>query len=313
LKAWNNKQLLFELAEFEHHSPAEEADWTRPFMFTRQQEQLMNNLKAALEVRWHPVPGELLDLGRVFRQPLGELRLQRAPKRILGRREAALLGVFALVLHGAVIYWISQAPAPVLPVVPPEIPPMTIEFAQPAPPPVAETPPPPPEPVAPVVEPPPPIEDELAAKPAPPPPPPPKPKPVVKQQAPKPVPKPVVQPPAPPQPVAAPTPPTPPAPPAPPAPQPVTPASANAGYLHSPAPEYPALAMRRNWEGTVLLRVYVLASGKPSEIQVQTSSGRSQLDDAALAAVKRWSFVPAKRGADPVDGWVSVPIDFKLR
>ncbi|WP_296250542.1 energy transducer TonB [Pseudomonas sp. UBA4194] len=271
----------------------------------------MNNLKAAMEVRWQPVPGELLDLGRVFREPLGELRLQRVPKRILGRQEGVLLGVFALVLHGAVIYWVSQAPAPVLPVVPPEIPPMTIEFAQPAPP-VVETPPPPPEPVAtPVVEPPPPVEDELASKP--PPPPKPKPKPVVKKEVPKPVPKPVQQvpaPPTPPQPVAAPTPP---APPAPPAPKPITPASANAGYLHNPAPEYPALAMRRNWEGTVLLRVHVLASGKPSEIQVQTSSGRTQLDDAALAAVKRWSFVPAKQGNDPIDGWVSVPIDFKLR
>ena len=154
----------------------------------------MNNLKAAMEVRWQPVPGELLYLGRVFREPLGELRLQRVPKRILGRREGVLLGVFALVLHGAVIYWVSQAPAPVLPVVPPEIPPMTIEFAQPAPP-VVETPPPPPEPVAtPVVEPPPPVEDELASRP--PPPPKPKPKPVVKKEVPKPVTKPVQQVPA---------------------------------------------------------------------------------------------------------------------
>jgi protein TonB len=96
-------------------------------------------------------------------------------------------------------------------------------------------------------------------------------------------------------------------------PAPVTPASANAGYLHNPAPEYPALAMRRNWQGTVLLRVHVLATGKPGEIQIQKSSGRDQLDDAALAAVKRWSFAPAKQGNNPVDGWVSVPIDFKLQ
>lgn len=264
----------------------------------------MNNLKAALDVRWQPVPGELLDLGRVFREPLGTLRLQQVPKRILGRREGVMLGVFALVLHGAVIYWVSQAPTAALPVVPPQIPPMTIEFSQPAPP-VVE--PPPPEPVAPpVVEPPPPVVDELAAKP----PPPPKPKPVIKKEVPKPVVKPVEQRPAPPvapQPVAAPTPP------APPAPKPITPASANAGYLHNPAPEYPALAMRRNWEGTVLLRVHVLANGKPSEIQVQKSSGRTQLDDAALSAVKRWSFVPAKQGNDPIDGWVSVPIEFKLQ
>jgi protein TonB len=71
--------------------------------------------------------------------------------------------------------------------------------------------------------------------------------------------------------------------------------------------------MRRGWEGTVLLRVQVLPSGQPGEIQIQKSSGRTQLDDAALAAVKRWSFVPAKQGDVPQAGWVSVPIDFKLK
>jgi protein TonB len=253
-----------------------------------------------------PTPGELLNLGRVFREPLALSRLQSTPKGVLSRREVVLLGILALVLHGAVIVWVNQTPTPPLPVVPPEIPPMTIEFSQPAPPVVV---PPPPEPIPqPVVEPPPPVEDELAVKP-PPPKPIPKPKPVVKP-APKPVAKPVEQPPAPPappQPVAAP------APAAPPAPQPITPASANAGYLHNPAPEYPSVAMRRGWQGTVLLRVHVLANGKPGEIQIQKSSGRDQLDDAALAAVKRWSFVPAKQGDVALDGWVSVPIDFKIK
>jgi protein TonB len=268
----------------------------------------MGNVQTAAsaeELLWRQTPGgELVDLGRPHRVPLGQLRLQRAPKGILSRRETILLGVLALVVHGAVIYWISQKPTPVLPIVPPEIPPMTIEFSRPAPPapPVVEPPPP-----APVVEPPPPVEDELAVKP-PPPKPVPKPKPVVKQ-APKPAPKAVEQPPAPPQP-AAPVAAS--APPAPPAPAPVTPASANAAYLKNPAPEYPSLAQRRGWEGTVLLRVHVLASGKPGEIQIAKSSGRQQLDDAALNAVKRWSFVPAKQGDVAQDGWVSVPIDFKI-
>lgn len=260
---------------------------------------------SALDVLWRQTPGgELVDLGRPHRLPLAQQRLQRTPRSALKGREKVLLGVFALVLHGAVAYWVSQAPAPVLPVVPPEIPPMTIEFSQPAPP-VVE--PPPPAPAEPVVEPPPPMEDELAVKPPPPKPvPKPKPKPVPKPE-PKPTPKPVEQPPAPPQPAA------PPAPPAPPAPAPVTPASANAAYLKNPAPEYPSLAQRRGWEGTVLLRVHVLPSGKPGEIQLQKSSGRQQLDDAALAAVKRWSFVPAKQGDVAQAGWVSVPIDFKIR
>lgn len=264
---------------------------------------------SAAQVLWRP-DGELLDLGQAFRQPLGTLRLQRPPGRVLSRREGVLLGVLALVLHGAVIYWVNQNPTPVLPVVPPQVPPMTIEFSQPAPPAVQ---PPPPAPAPPVVEPPPPpppVVDELAAKPAP------KkivkPKPVPKpvhEPVPKPVAKPVEQPAPPPavQPVAAP------APPAPPAPAPVTPPSASAGYLKNPAPQYPDLAMRRGWEGTVLLRVHVLPSGQPGEIQIQTSSGRSQLDDAAVAAVKRWSFVPAKQGDVPQAGWVSVPIDFKLK
>lgn len=43
-----------------------------------------------------------------------------------------------------------------------------------------------------------------------------------------------------------------------------------------------------------------------------SSSGRRMLDTAAVAAVKRWTFVPAKRGDEAVDGWVNVPIDFKL-
>ncbi|WP_019472475.1 energy transducer TonB [Pseudomonas sp. S13.1.2] len=254
----------------------------------------MGNVQSAVRAYdqpWRPAPGDLVELGRTLRLPLGQLRLQRTPVSGLKRRDKLVLGLLVLVLHGAAAYWVSQAPTPELPVVPPQVPPMTIEFAAPAPP-VVEPPPPPP------------VVDELAAKPKPKPKP--VPKPVVKQ-APKPQPKPVEAPP--PAPVAAPAPPAP----APPAPAPITPASANAAYLKNPAPEYPQMAQRRGWEGTVLLRVEVLPSGKPGQIQVQKSSGRDALDAAALAAVKRWSFVPAKQGDVAQTGWVSVPIDFKLR
>jgi hypothetical protein len=47
---------------------------------------------AVSEALWHQAPiGELVDLGRVYRGPLALLRLP-APKRILGRGEAVLLG-----------------------------------------------------------------------------------------------------------------------------------------------------------------------------------------------------------------------------
>ncbi|BBH43736.1 energy transducer TonB [Pseudomonas sp. KU43P] len=262
----------------------------------------MGNVQTAVRAYdqpWRPAPGDLVELGRTLRLPLGQLRLQRTPVSGLKRRDKLALGLLVLALHGAAAYWVSQTPTPALPVVPPQIPPMTIEFAAPAPP-VVE--PPPPAPAPPVVEPPPPVVDELAAKPKPKPKPLPKP---VAKQPPKPQPKPVEAPP--PAPVATP------APPAPPAPAPVTPPSASAAYLKNPAPEYPQMAQRRGWEGTVLLRVEVLASGKPGQIQIQKSSGRDALDAAALAAVKRWSFVPAKQGDVAQAGWVSVPIDFKLR
>lgn len=264
----------------------------------------MGNVQSAVRAYdqpWRPAPGDLVELGRTLRLPLGQLRLQRTPVSGLKRRDKWALALLVVALHGAAAYWVSQSPTPPLPVVPPQIPPMTIEFAAPAPP-VVE--PPPPAPAPPIVKPPPPpVVDELAAKPAPKPVPKPKPKPAPKPVA-KPEPKPVE---TPPPPVAAP------APVAPPAPAPVTPPSANAAYLKNPAPEYPQMAQRRGWEGTVLLRVEVLASGKPGQIQIQKSSGRDALDAAALAAVKRWSFVPAKQGDVAQSGWVSVPIDFKLR
>ncbi|EKC1487526.1 energy transducer TonB, partial [Pseudomonas aeruginosa] len=123
--------------------------------------------------------GDLVALGRPVRQALHLVRHNPAQGRVLSRRETILLVLFALTLHGAVIHWLSQQRTPALPEVPPQVPPMTIEFTASAPP-VVE--PPPPEPLPPVVEePPPPVVDENAVKP-PPPKPVPKPKPKPKPQ-----------------------------------------------------------------------------------------------------------------------------------
>lgn len=96
------------------------------------------------------------------------------------------------------------------------------------------------------------------------------------------------------------------------APAPFIEASAHAGYLRNPAPVYPERAKRMGWEGRTLLRVLVLASGRPERIELDRSSGYGELDDAARDTVKGWTFAPARRGTVPVDGWVQVPIEFKL-
>ena len=106
-----------------------------------------------------------------------------------------------------------------------------------------------------------------------------------------------------------------PAPAAPPAPkveEPLTEPKGYAGYLRNPAPDYPPAAQKRGLEGKVVLKVHVLASGQPDNVTVAKSSGHQILDDAALKAVTQWAFAPARRGQTAVDGWVQVPLTFKI-
>ncbi len=103
-----------------------------------------------------------------------------------------------------------------------------------------------------------------------------------------------------------------PTPPAPRQEEPVTEPTGYAGYLNNPAPQYPKLALRMGIHGRVVLRVRVLASGHVGEVEIKQSSGTELLDEAALTAVRGWTFAPAKRGNTPIDAWSQVPIDFKL-
>jgi len=104
------------------------------------------------------------------------------------------------------------------------------------------------------------------------------------------------------------------APAAPPQPKPeaITAPFGRAGYLNNPPPAYPAAASRQGWQGTVVLRVRVLSNGKVDLVEVQKSSGHKVLDEEAMATVRSWVFTPAKRGEFAIDGWASVPIEFKL-
>ena len=65
-------------------------------------------------------------------------------------------------------------------------------------------------------------------------------------------------------------------------------------------------------QGKVMLRVFVEPDGLPSQVAVRTSSGSSRLDQAAMDTVRRWRFVAARRGSEPVGAWVVVPINFSL-
>jgi protein TonB len=83
--------------------------------------------------------------------------------------------------------------------------------------------------------------------------------------------------------------------------------------LRNPPTRYPRLALERQWEGRVLLRVQVHADGSPGDIRVEQSSGHELLDEAAVTQVGQWRFLPARRGDQTVASSVIVPIEFKLK
>jgi len=86
----------------------------------------------------------------------------------------------------------------------------------------------------------------------------------------------------------------------------------NAAYLNNPAPDYPSVSQRLGEQGLVLLRVQVTADGAADSVELQTGSGSDRLDQAAREAVKKWRFVPAKRGEQPVSASVTVPVSFSI-
>ena len=89
--------------------------------------------------------------------------------------------------------------------------------------------------------------------------------------------------------------------------------SASADYLNNPYPKYPKLSLKRKEVGTVWLTLTVTAEGFAKDVRVKETSGYVRLDKAALEAVKRWRFSPARRFGQPVDAEYELPIHFKLK
>jgi protein TonB len=93
---------------------------------------------------------------------------------------------------------------------------------------------------------------------------------------------------------------------------PVIPPS-HANYLSNPRPDYPALSRAQGEQGVVSLYIHVSVEGKTSSVALYQTSGHARLDRAAMEAVRRWRFVPARQNGHPVAGAVIVPIRFDLR
>jgi protein TonB len=77
-------------------------------------------------------------------------------------------------------------------------------------------------------------------------------------------------------------------------------------------PKYPSLSRRRSEEGRVVLAVEIRADGTHGSIEIVHSSGHSRLDQAAVQALKRGKFVPAREAGQPVTSTKRVAFTFRL-
>ena len=88
--------------------------------------------------------------------------------------------------------------------------------------------------------------------------------------------------------------------------------SSDAAYLNNPKPSYPALSRRLGEQGKVVVRVLIGVDGTAQQAEIRTSSGYERLDQAALATVRSWRYVPGKRNGTAEAMWFNVPINFVL-
>lgn len=91
------------------------------------------------------------------------------------------------------------------------------------------------------------------------------------------------------------------------------PTSVDPVVLNSPTPQYPFSARRLGIEGRVVLRVQVSERGLADEVSVKKGSGSHLLDQAAMTALRRWRFVPARQNGRTVAKWVEVSVYFRLK
>ena len=84
------------------------------------------------------------------------------------------------------------------------------------------------------------------------------------------------------------------------------------GSASNPKPKYPKLARKRGWQGRVILSVHINSEGQPVDIQIKQSSGHKILDRAALKALQKWTFQPARKAGMRIASRLNIPIRFDL-
>ena len=77
-------------------------------------------------------------------------------------------------------------------------------------------------------------------------------------------------------------------------------------------PGYPLLSAQLGEQGMVVVQMRIGPDGFVNAVQLLQTSGYPRLDEAALAALKKWRFTPAVENGQPVPSAQVLPIRFRL-
>lgn len=81
---------------------------------------------------------------------------------------------------------------------------------------------------------------------------------------------------------------------------------------HFVQPEYPSLARTADIEGTVVVKITVDEKGRVIAASILQSVAEGIFDQAALDAVRKWTFEPAEQSGNKVKATITVPLEFGL-
>ncbi len=76
---------------------------------------------------------------------------------------------------------------------------------------------------------------------------------------------------------------------------------------------YPEIAQEAGITGTVVVQAFIDKYGKVGECTILKGVPNTGLDDAAIAAIKKTRFKPAKQRDRDVGVYISIPVIFRLR
>ena len=78
-------------------------------------------------------------------------------------------------------------------------------------------------------------------------------------------------------------------------------------------PTYPEIAQEAGIEGVVIVQAFIDKKGRVKETLILKGVPNTGLDEAAMEAIRKTRFRPAKQRERPVGVWISIPVNFKLK